>query len=468
MPTTKPEVELRGTSRRKFIQYSIAVGAVLGLDRWKVFEVTRRTAGQALADEMACAINNRSVHIVAGDGGFAWFNLFWPHVDVAQAADPGFAFHAPGMHTMASGTDKPLALGPEAPWRSLGPSKLVTAFMSGQNQTHTRAQMSSSTIATGTGLFAACAALQASTPTLVPVIGVNAGGTGMPYGAANGAPTIAQVANADGMVDLFNSAASSAMGTLQNPKDAALYEAYYKGFLGLQAAAGRSTYVRSFRTAKTASGLLGLNLSSQLRPSGADMARYGVDGGSPTKLQELAKALITTAKAFKLGLTSSVIVPAMEDDPHGAFADMGSLQMTISTMGKILDGFMTDLQATDDPTCAGTKIGDNVVVSIHGDTPKNPLDRNGWPDGTPGNSNWVYAMGAGWLKTGWFGGVMRDGSIKGFDPTTGADMPGQMASATAMSASAAIAYAVAKGDARRVNDFYKGADLGGIVRPKQM
>ena len=93
----------------------------------------------------------------------------------------------------------------------------------------TAAPMSSATIATGTGLFAACAALQATTPTLVPVIGVNTGGTAMPYGAANGAPSIAQVANADGLVDLFNSAASSAMGTLQNPKDAALYEAKRAG-----------------------------------------------------------------------------------------------------------------------------------------------------------------------------------------------------------------------------------------------
>jgi hypothetical protein len=408
------------------------------------------------------------VHIIAGDGGFSWFQLLWPHVDVAAAMDPNFAFHAPGQAVMATGSDKPLALGPQAPWRTRGQSKFITAFMSGTNQTHTRSPASSATIATGVGLFAACAALQASTPTLVPVIGVNAGPAMMPYGAAAGAPSIAQVANSDGLVDLFNSAASSAMGTLANPKDAALYEAAYKGFLGLNAAAGRSTYTRSYRTAKVASNLLGLNLSGQLRPSGADLTRYGIDGGTPSKLTELAKALITTAKAFKLGLTSSVLIPAMEDDPHGAFADMNSLNMTITTLGQILDAFMADLDALDDPTCAGSKIGSNTVLSIHGDTPKTPLDRNGWPDGTPGNANWVYALGAGWIKTGWFGGILRDGSFKGFDPTTGADMPGQMSNATSMAASAAIAYAVTKGDMRRVNDFYRGADLGGIVRPKQM
>ena len=38
-------------------------------------------------------------------------------------------------------------------------------------------------------------------------------------------------------------------------------------------------------------------------------ARYGVDAGTASKISELAKALIITAKAFAMGLTSSVIVP---------------------------------------------------------------------------------------------------------------------------------------------------------------
>jgi hypothetical protein len=432
--------------------------------------VTERTAGKALASEMSCVPNNRSVHIVAGNGGFAWFQLLWPHVDVAAANNASFAFHAPGMAITPQGTDKPLALAPEAPWQgnTASGTRLVTAFMSGSNETHRSNPVSSSTIAAGTGMFAACAALQASTPTLVPVIGVSAGNTAMPYGTATGAPGIAGVGNSGGMVDLFNSAASSAMGTLSTAKDAALYEAYYKGFLGLSSAAGRSTYTRGLRTGKVAANLLGVNLSNQLRPSAGDLSRYGISGGSPNKLTELAKGLITTAKAFKLGLTSSVLLPAFEDDPHGAFADMGTLNMTITTIGQILDAFMADLNGIDDPTCAGSKIGDNTVISIHGDTPKTPLDNSGWPDGTPGDSNWVYALGAGWLKTGWFGGIKRDGSFNGFDPTTGKDMPGQASMATSMAASAAIAYAVTKGDMRRVNDFYKGADIAGIVRPKQM
>ena len=37
-----------------------------------------------------------------------------------------------------------------------------------------------------------------------------------------------------------------------------------------------------------------------------------------------------------------------------------------------------------------------------------------------------------------------------------------------MPASAAIAYAIAKGDMRRVNDFYRGVAIDGVVRPVTM
>jgi hypothetical protein len=37
------------------------------------------------------------------------------------------------------------------------------------------------------------------------------------------------------------------------------------------------------------------------------------------------------------------------------------------------------------------------------------------------------------------------------------------AAQTASSASAAILYAVARGDLRRVQDFYRGADLRGVI-----
>ena len=162
-----------------------------------------------------------------------------------------------------------------------------------------------------------------------------------------------------------------------------------------------------------------------------------------------------------------MILPAFRDDPHGAFNDMTTLVKTVTTMGKILNAFYADLMSRDDSTCAGKKVGDNVVISIHGDTPKTPLDRSGWPDGTPGNTNWTYVFGNGLLKTGWFGGISRTGTVTGWNPTTGGTSTLTSAQ-LAMPASAAIAYAIAKGDIRRVNDFYRGVAIDGVVRPVTM
>jgi hypothetical protein len=289
------------------------------------------------------------------------------------------------------------------------------------------------------------------------VIGINP----ISFGTAPGSPDVAAVDNADGMVQLFNSAASQAI--LKAPSDAALFEAYYKAFTGLDKAAGRPTWARPLRTGKASANFLGKNLAAQLAPTTTDLANYGITGGTPTKLSEIGRALITATKAFKLGLTQAVIIPAMRDDPHGAFGDMNNLMMTVKMLGKMLDQFMIDMAAVQDPLCTSRSLADEVVMTIHGDTPKDPRNRNGWPDGTPDNTNWLYVMGNGYLKTGWFGGVKADGSTAGFDPTTGKDMPGQGSDATSAAAGAAVAFAVARGDMKRVRDFYTGPALDGII-----
>ena len=71
---------------------SAAAGAVFALDRAEVLNVISDSAGSAMADEGACsATTNRSIHIVAGGGGFAWFQLLWPHNAVAAANNCGAA-----------------------------------------------------------------------------------------------------------------------------------------------------------------------------------------------------------------------------------------------------------------------------------------------------------------------------------------------------------------------------------------
>ncbi len=460
-----PKHEVRdgdGFGRRDLIKWSLFAGAALGLARWKVYEVLEGTVGTAVAADAACHPTNRSVHIVAGNGGFAWFQLLWPHNDIAAANNAAFAFHAPGQQTMAAGTDRPLTLGPEAPFKTFTGNKQMTAFMAGGNETHRRDPITATNLG-GNSLIAVAAALQVTNPAVIPVVTID----NTPFGNAPGAPRPSAVGSADQFVGLFNSAASRAGGLLESSGDAGLYDAHYAALASLNRAADRPTQTRAYGTAKTAARLLGTNLASQLAITDADRLRYGVDGGTRTNLKELAENLIVTAKAFRMGLTSSVVMPAMNDDPHGAFNDMNNLRMTALTMGRILDGFITDLAAAEDASCAGTTLADNVVMTIHGDTPKNPRDRSGWPDGTPSDSNWMYVMGNGLLKTGWYGGVMRDGTVKGFDPATGAENT-TTSRDLAAPASAAVAYAIAKGDMRRVSDFARGINIGGIVRPITM
>jgi hypothetical protein len=179
------------------------------------------------------------------------------------------------------------------------------------------------------------------------------------------------------------------------------------------------------------------------------------------EIADLARVLIVTAKAFHLRLTSSVVVPALRDDPHGAFTNMTTLNSTVAGLKRVLDAFMADLGNRND-TLLGKKLSDDVVITIEGDTPKTPLDRTNWLDDTPANSNWIYVLGSGKLKTGWFGGITPNGTASGFDPTSGASTPNYDGDLQAKAAVAAVAYAVSNGDKRAVQDFTR-QDITGLI-----
>lgn len=453
--------DLRGPGRREFLKWSGTLAAVLGLDRARFLDALSGTAGTAMADTAACSSTMRSVHLVAGNGGFAWFQLLFPHTDVAMNGGQNVAFHALGKAKAAVGTDKPLVYAPESPFQTLGKTKQISAFMAGNNETHTSTPQSAAQVGGGIGMIAAIAAIQQANPTLLPVIGINP----LVFGAAPGAPAVATVANATGLVDLFNSAASKTL--LAKPEAAALNDAYYKAFLNLNAAAGQKTMVRSDDVAKVAANLLGRNLSTQLMPTAADDTRYGITA-APTNIMQIGRAMCIAVKAFKLGLTSSVIMPAMRDDPHGAFNNMNGLMSNVMMLGKIFDAFLADCAATPDPSGCGKPLSEGVVFTIHGDTPKTPVNRNGWPDGTPQNSNWLYVYGNGFLKTGWHGGITANGGVNGYNPADGSIVNGQSAATTANASAAAALYAVAKGDMRRVQDFYRGGSINGVVNLQQL
>jgi hypothetical protein len=152
----------------------------------------------------------------------------------------------------------------------------------------------------------------------------------------------------------------------------------------------------------------------------------------------------------------------MDDDPHGAFQNMTTLTNNVKSLGKIFDTFMADAMAAPDPAGGSGKLGDGMVITISGDTPKDINQSSGWPDGTANNHNLLMVYGSGFLKTGWFGSVDTNGKLTTWDPATGGagtQTSGQLAS----SASAAAAYAVAKGDDRRVLDFGVAAPKGAII-----
>ena len=459
MATRRRYIDIPDHARRDFIKWTIGLGAALGLRPWKVFEVQESIVGPAVADSAACAASNRFVGFVHGNGANAWNTLMWPYT--GQITATGGAHYAIGKGVAQAATgpgDHPMLLGPDAPKLA---GKPITGIVCGQNDTHNIQNLANvNLVAAGVSMSAAAAAIQTISPTLVPAITVGTLG----FGAAPGAPAPAAVPNAAGMVGLFNAASSLAGGALANASDAALFEAYYKANLGLHAAAARPTMTSALLTGKVAANLLGKNLASQLTPTAADLTRYGIATGTAAELSAIGNALITTAKAFALNLTSHVMMPCFLDDPHGAFADVATTTATVQSYAKMLDAFMADVMAVEDPMCAGRKIGDNLVMAWAGDTPKDALVSSVWPDSTIGNHNILYVLGNGWTKSGWFGGVDAGGTLSTWDPPSGSNTTtGMTSAALAGPASAAALFAVARGDLRRVDDFYRGVDISGVI-----
>jgi hypothetical protein len=439
--TTPRFLDLRSRDRRNFLKWCTAAAALLGLERTRMLNVLSDTAGVAAADSLQTNMR-RFVGIVAGNGGFSWFQLIWPHVDIAKSTDPNVAFHAMGQAIPAQGTTNPWIYAPESPFQQAGPNWQMTALMSGTNETHTSTPVSAASLASGVGMFAGIAADQKTRlSTLVPVVATQR--MLASYQSADNSPSPAPVPNSDGVVSLFSSQASQRL--LQKSDDARLYEATYKAFTALAASTQCNKNLAGYRTGQVASNVLGDNFTSQLTMSNDDMARYGVVG-APTALAAFAKDLWMALRLFQYDLSSMYLMTAFNDDPHGAFAGGDAMPQAHSkVLGQIFDAWRADAATIPDPSAPGLTLADNLVFTVSGDTPKTPLNRMGWPDGTPNGSNWVYAMGNGYLKTGWFGGVHADGTVSGWDPATGADKPGQQSSVTANAAAAAVYFATTAG-----------------------
>ena len=450
---TSERDEKHELTRRALIKWSVAAGAALGVSRSKIFDILDKTAGKEVAFAASARATKRAVVIEQGNGSLAWTTLHWPFPAIAAANNPNFSWHLPGQSTVVAGTAKPLTIGRDTPFQNLPPANQVTGFLCGTNETHNNVAKSTQTLGTN-DILGVVSALQASAPATIPVVTIG----GAKIGTAPGSAIASNVANADGVVGLFNSAASRAGGLLSKSTDADLYKAQYDAFIQLNRAASRSTETSAYRTAQGAARLLGQNLASKLQIMPADLTRYGIDNNPRAGILNLGKSLIVTAKAFSLGLTNMVAMPHLNDDPHGAF-DGGDVNTVPAQLKTIYDAFAADLTSMIDSD-TGTPIWADTVMVWNGDTYKLPTNKAGWGDNTPNNSNVVFVYSAGALKSGWFGAATADGKATGF----GAD--GNPATydpvATAKFATASIAYAVAQKDERAIANFANGITVGGV------
>ena len=445
-------------TRRALMKWSLAAGAALGVSRAKVVEILEKTAGKGLAFAAAEPTVTRSVQMIWNNGGLAWTTQLFPYPDLAQTGNAQFALAKPGTVQVVAGTKKPLVRTADSPFATLSPQRQMTVFLAGNNETHTSTPQSTGSLG-GSNLQGVISSLQAGQPSVIPVITI--GNTG--YAPAAGSPGASQVPNADGIVNLFNSAASRAGGILSMSKDANLYKAHYDAFAQLNRAANRSTTKASYVTASGAAGFLGTNLAAKLAITPADLTRYGITGNTRGNVAAIGRNLIVAVKAFKMGLTNSVSMLAMGDDPHGAFAGgVGNRDADVvpGQLKAVFDAFMADMVATTDDV-TNRSLSDDFTMAWWGDTPKDYRNQGGWPDGSAQNHNLMYIWGGGRLYTGWFGNVDRNGNVTGIDAAAnpvaynGANM--------ARTAAATLAYSVVKGDERLIAPFANGVKIGGVT-----
>jgi hypothetical protein len=112
-------------------------------------------------------------------------------------------------------------------------------------------------------------------------------------------------------------------------------------------------------------------------------------------------------------------------------------------------------------------LADNVVMVVSGDTYKNPFERAGWSDGTPGNSNLLIVRSNGFVKPGWFGAI-TPGTRTNFDPTTGelapSASPGPNHTPSTTAAQLGLLYAITRGNTAVVAQV-SAAPYAGVIQP---
>jgi hypothetical protein len=347
------------------------------------------------------------VYIVGGNAGLAWFTMVWPVPDAITGFQATYAYDDPARASLVvAGPDHPL-YARDSLWAESARAQ-PSAIVAGFNETHTGAPTTMVQV-NGAFVIAAGVAAQDTLRPALPALGFTASA---PY-----VTPLPEVAAIDGAI------------------------AALRGATDLSAAEEQA-----------------------LRPDPTTLTSWY--GASPSPANAvLGEQLLFTANAFRAGLIASVLI-AFGDDPHLTFGEGTATARADQVVG-ILRGFQAELAGATEPACrvdgAPVTLADNVVFVVFGDTPKDPFAAGGWPDGTLGNTNWVYVRSNGFLQPGWFGAYTSASGRTGFDPTTGGLDAAFDQTADAAAADRAMLYAITRGDAAAVTAFSPGP-YEGLIR----
>ena len=108
---------------------------------------------------------------------------------------------------------------------------------------------------------------------------------------------------------------------------------------------------------------------------------------------------------------------------------------------------------------------DDLVITVHGDTTKDCTTRSGWPDGTVGNSNTLYVYGAGYLAPA--GSSIASAQPERLRPHFGRRAPGRQPDHGRHGRTGRRRRRIRGLQGRRVQDFYNGLSMGGLVNATQ-
>jgi hypothetical protein len=376
--------------------------------------------GRVASSLPECAAQ-RVVHLVGGNGGVAHFTQTWPVPSVITGYQATYAYDDPKTALYAPGAtpDHPLyarAVAGKALWSATGTAPQPTVFVAGLNETHTT--VPAQTVIGTTDVVASGALAQKP---LAPPVGVLEFEIAGIYGAATGAPTATHVTTISDAINAIGLAT-----TLTAAQRSALYP----------------------------------------DPATVNTWLGGPDGGAASTITTIAETLLFAVNVFKAGYVGTIVAPAYNDDPHGYFAaGPGPAGAASDQLAGVLQQFYAALATTPEPSCshngAVVSLADNVAFIATGDTPRDPFVAAGWPDGTPGNSNWIFFRSNGWLKPGWFGGIDSVAGRQLFDPTTGTLNAGATTTADDTASRLAILFAITRGNTQAVtavsNAAYQGA-----------